>query len=177
MVAATNVDGPAGGQRRVAVSLVVGIASSLAERQALAQLLGDSEALLIVASVEAARELLEATGRLPAAAGGLVDSRTAAVAAPIPELNIDPDRRMLQWLEREVPLTRLEHDVLTRLLGAPGRIWTYERLHLEVWGEEYAGRGSDVHSVVRRLRHKLNQVGAAATVDVIRGVGLRLVGR
>jgi hypothetical protein len=93
-----------------------------------------------------------------------------------PALSVDSDRRVLRWLDREVGLTPLEHDFLACLLGAPGRIWTYQRLHREVWGNELLGRGSDLHSVVRRLRAKLARLGAAATIQAVRGVGFRLAG-
>jgi DNA-binding response OmpR family regulator len=43
-----------------------------------------------------------------------------------------------------------------------------------VWGNGHVGRGSDIHSIVRRLRAKLSRLGAQATVQVIRGVGIRL---
>jgi len=94
-----------------------------------------------------------------------------------PALRVDSDRRVLRWLDREVGLTPLEHDFLSCLLGAPGRIWTYQRLHHEVWGNELLGRGSDLHSVVRRLRAKLARIGAAATIQAVRGVGFRLAAR
>lgn len=147
----------------LALPLIIGIATSEAERRQLAQLLGGTEAFLIVASVEQAREFLDAA--VP---------RTATPAEPAPDLSVDSDRRVLRWLDREVELTRLEHDFLDLLLGAPGQVWTYERLHLEVWGNQHLGRGSDIHSVVRRVRRKLARLGAAATIHAVRGVGFRL---
>ncbi|MEV6491531.1 winged helix-turn-helix domain-containing protein [Actinoplanes sp. NPDC051633] len=193
--------------------LAVGIASSADDRRALAQLLGDTEAFLIVSSVEQARQFLSRVGgadadlveRLPAelttqegnepvvvaparavaaqaAEARIMVTETVEMAeqpgspeTPVdPALRVDSDRRMLRWLDREVGLTRLEHDFLACLLGAPGRIWTYQRLHHEVWGNELLGRGSDLHSVVRRLRAKLARIGAAATIQAVRGVGFRL---
>lgn len=160
----------------LAVPLIIGIAPSAAERRRLAQLLGGTEAFLIVASVEQAREFLDAAVprtttpvRAEAAAG---DGEEAAPRTP--DLSVDSDRRVLRWLDREVELTRLEHDFLRRLLRAPGQVFTYERLHLEVWGNQHLGRGSDIHSVVRRIRRKLAKVEAAATIDSVRGVGFRL---
>ena len=189
--------------------LAVGIASSADDRRALAQLLGDTEAFLIVSSVEQARqflngvggdaeiaepllaELISEGGREPvvvpatparAVAAQAVEARVVVTekvqpveaTAVDPALSVDSDRRVLRWLDREVGLTPLEHDFLACLLGAPGRIWTYQRLHHEVWGNELLGRGSDLHSVVRRLRAKLSRIGAAATIQAVRGVGFRL---
>lgn len=188
-------------------SMVIGIASSPAARRQLAQLLGGTEAFLIVSSVEQAREILGVVpspaavmataepaahtvtvGAARAVTGSAEDTVTigaeravtddaeragAAPAAP-PALIVDSDRRVVRWLDREIRLTRLEHDLLLCLVGAPGRVWTYERLHLKVWGNKHLGRGSDIHSVVRRVRRKLATLGASATIDAVRGVGFRL---
>ncbi|MFI7489958.1 winged helix-turn-helix domain-containing protein [Micromonospora echinaurantiaca] len=165
--------------RRIRVaSLAIGIASSPAERRQLAQLLGGSEAFLIVSSVDQARRFLdvvEPPHDPPAAPPDQpVVTEATPGAAPPPGLTVDSDRRVLRWLDREIELTRLEHDLLRCLVGAPGRVWTYELLHREVWGNEHLGRGSDMHSVVRRVRRKLARLNAAATIHAVRGVGFRL---
>ncbi|MGW5557088.1 winged helix-turn-helix domain-containing protein [Micromonospora sp. NPDC003944] len=159
-----------------AASLVIGIASSPAERRHLARLLGGSDAFLIVSSVDQAREFLGVVAAPPAPA-----PPTRAVLAevtpspqPPPDLAVDSDRRVLRWRDQEIDLTRLEHDVLLCLVHAPGQVWTYERLHLEVWGNRHLGRGSDMHSVVRRVRGKLARLNAATTIHSVRGVGFRL---
>lgn len=192
--------------------LAVGIASSAEDRRMLAQLLGDTEAFLIVSTVEQAQqfltgvvgadpesgesllaELITMDGREPvvvpaparAVAAQTADARMVVTQAVEPAesrpdghaLSVDSDRRVLRWRDREVGLTPLEHDFLACLLGAPGRIWTYQRLHHEVWGNELLGRGSDLHSVVRRVRAKLARIGASATIQAVRGVGFRLATR
>jgi hypothetical protein len=90
-----------------------------------------------------------------------------------PVLRVDSDRRVLRWQDREIDLTPLEHDFLNCLIASPDQIWTYKRLHLEVWGNEHLGRGSDLHSVVRRIRRKLAWLGASAHIQAVRGVGFR----
>ncbi|MCZ7374833.1 winged helix-turn-helix domain-containing protein [Micromonospora sp. WMMC250] len=186
-------------------SLVIGIASSPAERRHLARLLGGTDAFLIVSTVDQAREFLgvveaptgatspdgpgpavapqtEAVLAPAQAAAGLAAPQATAVLAevapspqlPPPDLAVDSDRRVLRWRDQEIDLTRLEHDVLLCLVHAPGQIWTYERLHLEVWGNRHLGRGSDMHSVVRRVRGKLARLNAATTIHSVRGVGFRL---
>ncbi|MGN9768178.1 winged helix-turn-helix domain-containing protein [Micromonospora sp. SD12] len=160
--------------------LVIGIASSPAERRRLARLLGGTEAFLIVSSVAQARTFLGVAGTPPVApaaptAPTAPAGPVAGPATPPPaDLSVDSDRRVLRWLDREVELTRLEHDFLRCLVGAPGQVWTYERLHLEVWGNVHLGRGSDMHSVVRRVRHKLARLDASASIHAVRGVGFRL---
>ncbi|PGH45794.1 Transcriptional regulatory protein, C terminal [Micromonospora sediminicola] len=154
-------------------SLVIGIASSSAERRQLAQLLGGTESFLIVSSANQARRFLDLVRRPPAP---LAPAGDAEPAAPTPglELAVDSDRRVLRWREREVGLTPLEHDLFVCLAGTPGQVWTYARLHRAVWGNDHLGRGSDMHSVVRRIRHKLGRLGAPATIHAVRGVGFRL---
>ncbi|WP_374628381.1 winged helix-turn-helix domain-containing protein [Micromonospora sp. A3M-1-15] len=157
-------------------SLVIGIASSAAERRQLAQLLGGTEAFLIVSSVHQARRFLDLVRRpadAPAAPEAVADA-SAPARRPVPGLDVDSDRRVLRWREREVGLTPLEHDLLVCLTGTPGEVWTYARLHRAVWGNDHLGRGSDVHSVVRRVRRKLGRLGAAPTIQAVRGVGFRL---
>jgi DNA-binding response OmpR family regulator len=146
-------------------TLAIGIASSPDGRKKLAQLLGGAETFHIVSTVEQARRLLDLVAPPPVTAG----------AGTPPGLRVDSDRRVLCWLDREVELTPLEHDFLRLLIGAPGRVWTYQQLHLEVWGNEHVGRGSDIHSTVRRVRGKLARLEAAATIHAIRGVGIRLL--
>ncbi|GAA2216592.1 winged helix-turn-helix domain-containing protein [Micromonospora olivasterospora] len=182
-------------------SLVIGIASSPAQRRQLAQLLSRTEAFLIVSTVEQAREFLDGTGGTRVAAmtppghaavaeaapgqsvvaeaapSGRIAVAEAAegVTTPPPaDLAVDSGRRVLRWLDREIALTPLEHDFLLCLVDTPGQVWTYERLHLEVWGNEHLGRGSDMHSVVRRVRRKLAWLDARAAIHAVRGVGFRL---
>ncbi|MEV4694539.1 winged helix-turn-helix domain-containing protein [Micromonospora echinospora] len=160
-------------------SLVIGVASSSAERRQLAQLLGGTEAFLIVSSVHQARRFLDLVRR---PAGPPAPRPQPVGESPVPssgpssrlELGVDSDRRVLRWREREVGLTPLEHDLLVCLAGTPGQVWTYARLHREVWGNDHLGRGSDMHSVVRRIRRKLARLNVPATIHAVRGVGFRL---
>lgn len=163
-------------------SLVIGIAASPEQRRQLAQLLAGTAAFLIVSSVGQAREFL-GTPRAPrATAEPPAEVAVAAMAEAIEDvrtpppygLSVDSDRRVLRWLDREIELTPLEHDLLRCLVGTPGQVWTYERLHLKVWGNAHLGRGSDMHSVVRRVRRKLAGLNAEATIHAVRGVGFRL---
>ncbi|TCO44449.1 transcriptional regulator [Kribbella antiqua] len=167
-------------------SLIIGVATTTAERVQLARLLGGAEALLLVNSADQARAFLELTtaaGPVVLTPAQLPDEQTAQIAAvpsPSPadqlaDLYLDVDRRVVRWQNREVPLTRLEHDFLHCLVKEPGRVWTYQRLHHAVWGNEHLGHGSHIHSVVKRLRQKLSKLGATVTIHAVRGVGFHLL--
>lgn len=173
-------------------SLIIGVATTTAERVELARLLGGAEALLLVSSAEQARAFLDLTtveakpvvltpAVLPAEARRVPTATAQIQSVPLPssdpevELLLDVDRRVVRWMDREMPLTRLEHDFLRCLVKEPGQVWTYQRLHHAVWGNEHLGHGSHIHSVVKRLRQKLARLGAAVTIHAVRGVGFHLL--
>jgi hypothetical protein len=172
-------------------SLIIGVAATRAERVQLARLLGEADALLLVSNADQARAFLELTG-VSVAPSAAVSLPTTVAAVPVPVtaqrriqavkepepvagLELDGHRRVARWEDREVPLTRLEHDFLRCLVTEPGRVWTYQRLHHAVWGNEHLGHGSHIHSVVKRLRQKLANLGAAVTIHAVRGVGFHLL--
>lgn len=151
--------------RGTAPSMLIAIAPTAADRVRLAELVDGCAPLLLVSTVEEARTLLGGGGRaLPE------EQRRLSVGG----LQVDPDRHVVSWDGKEAGLTPLEHDLLTCLLAEPGRIWSFARLHQVVWGTRHMGAGSDLHSLVKRLRRKLEQLGAAVGIDAIRGVGFRL---
>lgn len=187
-------------------SLIIGVATSTAERVHLARLLGGAEALLLVSSAEQARAFLEMTATadsapvvltpavvpamsmrrvtaqieaaLPISSEPAPTPLTVAVAPAVAEesaLELDVDRRVVRYKDREARLTRLEHDFLHCLVEEPGKVWTYQRLHHAVWGNEHLGHGSHIHSVVKRLRQKLASLGATVTIHAVRGVGFHLL--
>mgnify|MGYP001474652330 CR=1 FL=1 len=71
----------------------------------------------------------------------------------------------------DVPLSRLEYDLLVFLAENPRRVYTRSQLLAHVWGERYAStRTVDVH--VRRLRAKLGE--DIPLISTVRWVGYRL---
>jgi DNA-binding response OmpR family regulator len=90
-------------------------------------------------------------------------------------LSMDVERRSVVVNDRAVELTRLEFDLLHRLLINPGRVLTRERLLEQAWGFEYVGDTRAVDSAVKRLRAKLREVSAEADcIESVRGLGYRV---
>ncbi|MDG4810563.1 winged helix-turn-helix domain-containing protein [Micromonospora sp. WMMD1120] len=145
--------------------LLIAVTPSPAERIRLAERLDGIAPLLLVADLDELRRLIGVPRQAAAPA-----SETAPAAA----LVIDSARSAARCGDREVDLTRLEHDLLTCLITEPARVWSYAELHRTVWGDEGRGRKADVQSLVKRLRRKLHDLGTDAAIDVVRGVGLRL---
>ncbi|MFJ6198969.1 winged helix-turn-helix domain-containing protein [Micromonospora sp. NPDC092111] len=86
-------------------------------------------------------------------------------------LRILAGSRVVRHRDREIPLTRIEFDLLLFLAEHPHRVFTRLQLLSSVWGYEHAvARTVDVH--VRRLRAKLG--ADAPLVTTVYGVGYRL---
>jgi DNA-binding response OmpR family regulator len=152
--------------------VVIAIASSSEHRVRLAQIIDDSAALVLVSSAAEARTFLD--HQQAYAADESHDRDDAPRAAAVAGLDIDSDRHVAICAGREISLTPLEHDLLCCLLEDAGRIWSFDRLHEAVWGTRHVGAGANLHSVVKRLRRKLRQLGTPVGIDTIRGVGFRL---
>ena len=83
-------------------------------------------------------------------------------------------RRAFVW-GNEVELTRVEFDLLTCLLGAPGRVFTRVQLIDRVWGGGFAITDRTIDSHVKSLRRKVSDAGGQpALIETVRGVGYRV---
>ena len=92
-------------------------------------------------------------------------------------LRLDVERRTAAVNKTVLDLTRLEFDLLQRLLVNAGRVLTRERLLEQVWNFDFTGDTRAVDSAIKRLRAKL-RLGApeADSVEAVRGVGYRIRG-
>ena len=88
----------------------------------------------------------------------------------------DRDARSARVGEQPLQLTRLEFDLLQTLARQPHKAFTRAELTRDVWGYDPAAAGPSrtIDSHAHRLRKKLVQAGAEATMHSIRGVGWRL---
>jgi hypothetical protein len=156
--------------------LLIAVAASPEERVRLAELVDDVAPLLLVSSLDELRKLLVPAQDPPPSAPAEQSGPSQPGAAQSTEdaLTIDSQRSVAQWRGREVPLTDLEHDLLTKLMTEPVRVWTYEALHQAVWRNRHQRGTGDVHSLVKRVRRKLDDLGTTVTVDAVRGTGFRL---
>ena len=115
--------------------------------------------------------------------------RNTAAAAPPPaasaqdqseimrlgELEVDLEGRLAHLSGSELPLTRIEFDLLATLLSGPRRVWPRETLLRTVWGTEWAGDGHLVEVHMGNLRRKLgDDPRNGRYIRTVRGVGYRL---
>ena len=92
----------------------------------------------------------------------------------IGDLTIDQMEHKVISNGREVPLTRLEFDLLAALAKEPGRVFTREVLLSEVWGYQHAADTRLVNVHVQRLRSKIeSDPDNPEYVLTVRGVGYK----
>ena len=84
---------------------------------------------------------------------------------------LDPVERQLVLDGRRADLTRLEFEVLNYLLQREGKVVERGTLLRDVWGSTHVG-SNVVEAVIRSLRKKLGERGAA--IETVRGLGYRL---
>jgi two-component system alkaline phosphatase synthesis response regulator PhoP len=90
-------------------------------------------------------------------------------------LVMDVERRVVSVADSSLDLTRLEFDLLHRLLTNAGRVLTRERLLEQAWGYDFVGDTRAVDSAVKRLRAKLRELSPDADcIESVRGVGYRI---
>lgn len=100
--------------------------------------------------------LRELTARIHAA---VRRSQTPATVASAPirigEIELDPQRRIVQKSGQKIHFTPKEFDLLHYLMSHPGLPITHARLLSSVWGPEYGNELEYLRTFVRQLRKKL----------------------
>lgn len=89
-------------------------------------------------------------------------------------LVLDPARHALRVGEEEVLLTPTEFRMLASLAARPGDVVRRQAVVAAAWPDGAIVHDNTVDSYVRRVRRKLEQVGAPARIQTMRGVGLSL---
>jgi len=103
------------------------------------------------------------------------NTETSTLITGAGNLCMDMERRVVTVADTPIELTRLEFDLLHRLLINPGRVLTRERLLEQAWGYDYVGDTRAVDSAVKRLRAKLRAASPEADcIESVRGLGYRI---
>jgi two-component system response regulator MtrA len=95
----------------------------------------------------------------------------------IGDLSIDVVEHTVTRNGREIPLTRLEFDLLVALAKEPGRVFTREALLAEVWGYRHSTDTRLVNVHVQRLRSKIEHDAENPKIILtVRGIGYKAGG-
>lgn len=91
-------------------------------------------------------------------------------------VEMDPVRRTVRRLDREVPLTSAQFDLLKILMSAPGRVFTRGELIETLSGYVYEGYERTIDVQVKNIRKVLEDDPAEpALIQTVRGVGYRFL--
>lgn len=181
--------GPTGGLDRVPDALVLVASSALAGSLRRVQDSGWVGPVVVVGDAAEASELARALQADPPRSDPLEPGPSGPVPSgaqsPGPgagppegarrELVLDPDRQLAVSGGRQAHLTPLEYEVLHALLVEPGRVCGYAELTEQVWGTRHLSETAQAHSIVKRVRRKLDQIASPVQVQVVHGVGFRAV--
>lgn len=83
---------------------------------------------------------------------------------------IDLNKRIVVYENKEINLTTLEFDLLILLINNKGKSLDRELILNKIWGSGYYGSDRVVDDLVRRLRKKMNKL----KINTIYGYGYRL---
>lgn len=90
------------------------------------------------------------------------------------DLEVDPLGRVVRVAEEEVPLTRIEFDLLATLTSKPSMVFSRALLRETVWGPNWYGDDHVVDVHIANLRKKIDPDDGPSRVRTVRGVGYRL---
>jgi len=91
-------------------------------------------------------------------------------------LSIDTEGRIAMLDGAELPLTRIEFDLLATLVSGPRRVWQRETLLSRIWGDGWVNDQHLVEVHIRNLRKKLGEdTKAPRFIRTVRGVGYRMM--
>ena len=75
---------------------------------------------------------------------------------------------------KDLELTAKEFDLLSNLLGNINKAFSRQELLDRIWGYDYVGDIRAVDDLVKRLRRKLREAGAAVGISTVWGYGYKI---
>ncbi len=87
------------------------------------------------------------------------------------DLSLDPVTREVRRGDREISLTRTEHDLLELFLRRPRRVLERSFILEEVWGFDFPTTANSLEVYVGYVRRKLEADGEPRLLHTVRGVG------
>lgn len=89
------------------------------------------------------------------------------------DLVIDYAARSIYAGREEIPLAKIEFDLVAFLSMNGGQVFDKERLYESVWGLDAEGNSSVIAEHVKRIRAKFRQAGVQDYIETVWGVGYR----
>jgi two-component system, OmpR family, KDP operon response regulator KdpE len=118
---------------------------------------------------------LELLARIRTGLRHRLNARSAQTKVVVEEFEIDLINQRVKKLDKELPLTLNELNVLSELAKHRGQVITYSRLMENMRGHDIDHRLNRLHSVVRNLRQKIERNPDQPSIVISElGVGYRL---
>ncbi|GAB3880982.1 response regulator transcription factor [Kibdelosporangium lantanae] len=95
----------------------------------------------------------------------------------VDDLEVDPAKGTCRRAGRDIPLTAREFAVLECLARRTNLVLSKSEILRHVWDEHYEGDVNVVEVHVSALRRKIDQPFGRRSIETVRGMGYRLVGR
>lgn len=92
------------------------------------------------------------------------------------ELVINYTERSVYYQDKEIPLTRMEFDIVELLSMHRGQIFSKEKIYETLKGFDEEGDSSTIAEHVRRIRLKIGKYSDKTYVDTVWGVGYKWIG-
>ncbi len=107
--------------------------------------------------------------------GGKDPEDAGVLSGPL-GLKLHEESRLAAINGQDLPLTRLEFDLIQHLLLNAGRVLSREQLLSQAWGYDFVGGTRSVDSAVKRIRQKIHHILPDANlIESVRGIGYRLI--
>ena len=89
-------------------------------------------------------------------------------------LILDPARHAVSWSDRPVVLTATEFSILKAFAGQPGRVFDRDTIVRSAYDLNVHVSDRTIDSHIRHIRSKFAEIGCAAIIETVHGVGYRL---
>jgi len=89
-------------------------------------------------------------------------------------LTLDPVAHRAAWDGAAAPLTATEFAILKGFLGQPGRVFDRDGIISNAYGVNIHVSDRTVDSHIRHIRAKFRDLGCAAVIETVHGVGYKL---
>lgn len=86
-----------------------------------------------------------------------------------------PERYMASYRGTSTDFTQKETDLLAMLMEKGGRVVSRERLLDMMWEDQHFIDDNTLNVYITRVRKKLRELGAEASIETVRGAGYRIV--
>lgn len=88
-------------------------------------------------------------------------------------LIVNLSERTVFYVNKEIPFSKREFDVIEFLLGNANQVFTKERIYETVWGYDAEGDSTVIKEYIRKIRAKLDAASGRDYIETVWGMGYK----